>query len=123
MAFLLLFRFILSLASLLLYVIVCTVGLVGTFTIYIRYSKSRRNADLPLPPLPQLWGVSILRPLKGLDPQLEECLESAFRQNYPQFEILLSVADEQDPAAKVARSLIVKYTNVHARLVIGTVHV
>ena len=116
-----LFRLILSLACLLLYIIVWTVGLVGSFTIYTRYSKSRRNSDLPLPPSQQLCGVSILRPLKGLDPQLEECLASAFRQNYPQFEILLSVADEQDPAVKVAKSLIAKHPNVPAKLIIGMV--
>ena len=114
-----LFHFILALASLVLYLIVWTVGLVGSFTIYTRYSRSRQNRDLPLPPSPELWGISILRPLKGLDPHLEECLESAFLQNYPQFEILLSVADAQDPAAQVAKALIAKYPSVPAKLIIG----
>jgi ceramide glucosyltransferase len=114
-----LFRFILSIALLLLYLFVCAVAVVGSFTIYLRYSKSRGKRESPLPPSPPLPGVSILRPLKGLDPQLEECLESAFRQNYPQFEILLSVADDRDPAANVARALIAKYPNVGAKLITG----
>jgi ceramide glucosyltransferase len=63
--------------------------------------------------------VSILRPLKGLDTQLQACLESAFQQNYPQFEILFSVADELDPAANVAKALIAKYPNIPAQLIIG----
>ena len=114
-----LFPFILALASLVLYIVVWTVGLVGSLTIYTRYAKPRRNTDLLLPPSQQLWGVSILRPLKGLDPRLEECLESAFLQNYPQFEILLSVADEQDPAVQVAKALIAKYPSVTAKLIVG----
>src|SRR5271170_7021664 len=109
-----LFPIILALISLVLYMIVCTVALVGSFTIYTRYSKSSRYEEPPLSPSQQLWGVSILRPLKGLDPQLEDCLESAFQQNYPQFEILLSVADELDPATKVANHLIAKYPDVPA---------
>ena len=114
-----LFRFLLSLAFFILYFIVWTVGLVGSFTIYTRYSKSRGRQEAPLPESPLLPGVSILRPLKGLDPRLEECLESAFRQNYPQFEVILSVADEQDAATKVARTVISRYPNVASRLIIG----
>jgi ceramide glucosyltransferase len=113
-------RFILALAGLVLYIVVWTVGLVGSYTIYTRYSRlCRRQSSSPSLSLRDLGGVSILRPLKGLDPQLEECLDSAFRQDYPQFEILLSVADEQDPAIKVARTLIAKYPNIPARLIIG----
>lgn len=117
-----LFRFLLSLAFFILYIIVWTVALVGSFTIYTRYSKSRGRQEAPLPASPPVPGVSILRPLKGLDPRLEECLESAFRQNYPTFEIILSVADEQDAATRVARDVISKYSNVPAKLIIGCNH-
>jgi ceramide glucosyltransferase len=112
-------KFYLAAAFLLLYAAVWTVGLVGTFTIYARYSKSRHNVPLSLPG--SLSGVSILRPLKGLDPHLVECLESAFCQEYPQFEILLSVAEEQDPAVQVARDVMTKYPDIPARLIIGMV--
>ncbi|KAL0578605.1 Ceramide glucosyltransferase [Marasmius crinis-equi] len=64
-------------------------------------------------------GVSILRPLKGLDTNLYENLESTFTQQYPNFEILLSVADEHDQAVPVARELIAKYPSVNAKVVIG----
>jgi cellulose synthase/poly-beta-1,6-N-acetylglucosamine synthase-like glycosyltransferase len=114
-----LFPFILSIAFLFLYLFICSVALVGSFTIFTRYSKSRRKREVSIPPSPPLPGVSILRPLKGLDPQLEECLESAFRQNYPQFEILLSVADDRDPAADIAKALIARYPDVTAKLIIG----
>jgi ceramide glucosyltransferase len=110
-------------AALVLYAVVWTVGLVGTVTIHLRYSASRRTRVAALfPSSHHPFGVSILRPLKGLDPQLHECLESAFQQNYPLFEIILSVADEFDPAVKVAKTLIAKYPNVSARLIIGISH-
>lgn len=67
----------------------------------------------------QVEGVSILRPLKGLDPNMYENLETTFLQLYPKFEIIFAVADEKDPAARVARELITKYPNVDARVSIG----
>ncbi len=60
-----------------------------------------------------------MRPLKGLDTNLFENLESSFKQDYPNFEILLSVADERDEALPVVRELISQYSNVNARVIIG----
>jgi cellulose synthase/poly-beta-1,6-N-acetylglucosamine synthase-like glycosyltransferase len=64
-------------------------------------------------------GVSILRPLKGLDTNLYENLESTFIQEYPNYEIIMSVADEYDQALSVITDLLVKYPNVNARVIIG----
>ena len=54
-------------------------------------------------------GVSILRPLKGLDPNLYENLRSAFEQDYPDIEIIFSVADDKDPALRVVNELIDRF--------------
>jgi len=96
------------------------VGLLGCWTARKRY-RSRSTLTLPLPSaLPSSApGVSILRPLKGLDADLPKNLESTFEQDYPNFEILLSVADEDDEALPVVRDLISKYPNVNARVIIG----
>ena len=64
-------------------------------------------------------GVSILRPLKGLDTNLYENLESTFTQEYANYEIFLSVDREDDQALPVVRELIAKYPNVNAHIVIG----
>lgn len=64
-------------------------------------------------------GVSILRPLKGLDTNLYENLESTFQQEYANFEILVCVADENDQALRVVRDVLAKYPHVNARVVIG----
>lgn len=64
-------------------------------------------------------GVSILRPLKGLDANLYENIESTFTQEYPNYEIFLSVESEHDQALPVVRELMAKYPNVDAHVVIG----
>ena len=63
--------------------------------------------------------MSIIRPLKGLDTNLYENLESTFTQEYPNFEIFLSVSDEQDQALSVARELVAKYPHVKSHIIIG----
>ena len=68
-------------------------------------------------------GVSILRPLKGLDPNMYENLEASFLQVYPKFEIIFSVADEDDQALAVVRELIAKYPHADARIITGTLKV
>ena len=65
-------------------------------------------------------GVSILRPLKGLDNNLFENLESTFYQEYPNFEIIFSVANEYDQALPIVQALLEKYPNFNARVIIGT---
>lgn len=64
-------------------------------------------------------GVSILRPLNGLDGNLFENLESTFRHEYPNFEIIFSVANEYDQALPVVQTLLEKYPRSDARVIIG----
>jgi hypothetical protein len=66
-------------------------------------------------------GVSILRPLKGLDTNLYENLESTFNQEYPNYEIIFSVTDEDDQALPVVRDLLAKYRHFNAKVIIGTI--
>ena len=46
----------------------------------------------PVPP------VSILKPLKGTDPEMYESLRSHCQQDYPEYEIIFGVSDANDPA-------------------------
>lgn len=97
---------------------------------------SVRASDLAPPPGPwrpfeassraggsEVPGVSILKPVKGLDRGLEECLESFFRLDYPRFELLFCAADAEDAAIPVVRSLIARYPRVRARLEVGSTEV
>lgn len=64
-------------------------------------------------------GVSILRPLKGLDHNLYENLESTFKQDYSNYEIIFSVAHETDQALHVVNALVAKYPQVPVTVIIG----
>lgn len=61
--------------------------------------------------------VSLLKPLSGLETGLERNLESFFRQDYPNFEILFATADPQDPALQVVTRLRAKYPHIPVRIV------
>jgi ceramide glucosyltransferase len=63
-------------------------------------------------------GISILKPLSGLDEGLEANLSSYFEQDYVPFEILFAVRHEADPAVPFVRKLIQRFPNVPARLII-----
>ncbi|MGH9657418.1 MAG: bacteriohopanetetrol glucosamine biosynthesis glycosyltransferase HpnI [Bryobacteraceae bacterium] len=49
--------------------------------------------------------VSLLKPLYGRDPHLEEALRSQAGQDYPDFEMLLGAADPSDPALAAVERL------------------
>lgn len=53
--------------------------------------------------------ISILKPLKGLDDNLFDNLESFCNQDYPEYEIILSLHDYNDPAYKVAQKIKDRY--------------
>ena len=53
--------------------------------------------------------ISVLKPLKGLDDNLFDNLESFCVQDYPEYEIIFSLQDYNDPAYKVARKIKDKY--------------
>lgn len=62
--------------------------------------------------------VTILKPLAGADPSLEDNLTSFFEQDYPTFEILLGVESADDPAACIAERVRHRYPLVQSRLVV-----
>jgi len=66
-------------------------------------SASNESRNLPLPP------VSILKPLKGLDPQMWEAFCSHCEQDYPEFELIFGVSDPNDPAIALVLRLQEKY--------------
>jgi ceramide glucosyltransferase len=86
----------------------------------VRYAVNcrRQRAQLVSSP-PHLPSVTILKPLHGMEPKLEENLESFFRQDYPEFAIVFGVRNVSDPALQVVDHLQAKYPQVHTRIVIA----
>lgn len=64
-------------------------------------------------------GVSILRPVCGIENFIEETLQSTFALDYPRYEILFCVADANDPVIPLVERLIAAHPQVDARLLIG----
>jgi hypothetical protein len=67
--------------------------------------------------------VTVLKPLHGDEPLLEEALTSVCRQDYPGFQIVFGVQDAADPAIAVVRRLQARFPELDIALVIDpTVH-
>ena len=65
---------------------------------------------------PERWpSAAIVIPVSGADPGIPGCLRSILNQDYPDFEVVFSVKDAEDPAAALIAGLIVDRTG--ARLV------
>jgi ceramide glucosyltransferase len=62
--------------------------------------------------------VSILKPLKGADPQMYESFRSHCLQDYPEFEIIFGVNDANDPAIAEVERLRREFPNIPMQLVV-----
>ncbi len=49
--------------------------------------------------------ISILKPLKGTDPEIYESFRSHCLQDYPEYEIIFGVSDPNDPAIESVKAL------------------
>jgi ceramide glucosyltransferase len=90
----------------------CLLAIRGAL-LYLR-SGAARLTDYP--------PVSVLRPMAGAEDNTEANLRSVFEQRYAgEFEVLLSVHEESDPAAAVARRVMADFPGVPARLIVAGV--
>lgn len=79
----------------------------------IRFGRRKRREDAIaatyLPP------ISVLKPLHGTEPGLEENLARFFEQDYPDFEVLFCARHASDAGLLLARSVAARYPAVSAR--------
>src|SRR5882757_1918495 len=71
----------------------------------------RRRAMLPGRFAP---AVSLLKPLHGLEPDLESHLQSFFEQDYPEFEIIFCARTDRDAALEIARRVAARYPKIRS---------
>lgn len=105
--------------TLMVWALAICLTLFSTYLTLRHIDRGAPHMDAPFALLP----VSILKPMKGRDAGLVDNLESFFKLDYPQYELLFSVADGMDPSVPVVRELMKKYPKVRAELIIGSVDV
>src|ERR1039457_7427718 len=101
-------------------------GTVGSLFFYLLCSWSLadfladRRKKLNRPPIPgnQFPPVSILKPLKGVDPEMWQSFCSHCEQEYPQYQLIFGVSDANDPAIEVVRKLQAKYPHLPIELMV-----
>ncbi len=78
----------------------------------------RRKAGEDARPTRSYPPVSILKPLKGTDPEMYESFRSHCLQDYPEYEIILGVHDPNDPAVETVRRLQREFPDRGVQLVV-----
>lgn len=103
------------LIMLLLLLIACSFGyhVMGLFCVWEFLRKKRNDEPMRHEPL-----VSILKPLKGADTELEANLNSFCKQDYPGYEVLLGFTDPADEGLAQVRSIAARSPHCNLRTII-----
>ncbi len=92
-------------------------GLVLVAALRFRASAGRDSSSsverATLPP------ITVLKPVHGMEPLLEECLEGFYLQDYPAYELVFGARSADDPALGVVESLKRKYPHIPTRIVLS----
>lgn len=111
--------------------ILLTAALLGTLTSTIflfmvmaaavRYRRRARQAQIAAASVLEssLPKVTVLKPVHGMEPQLEQNLETFFRQDYPDYEIIFGAREADNAALQVAEKVRARYPKVKSRIVLS----
>ncbi|GAM83889.1 hypothetical protein ANO11243_018790 [Dothideomycetidae sp. 11243] len=96
------------------YCIVISVSMLGYTQLVRPQSKSSLSPDAPR--------VTVIRPIKGLEPNLYECLAATFRQDYPsnRLDIFFCVSDSSDPSIPILERLVEDFPNFDVQILVET---
>jgi ceramide glucosyltransferase len=94
------------------------VALAGAVYQLIAITACVRHLTMEDPEPTQFPSISVLKPVRGLDPQLERAIESHAALDYPDFELLIGVSSVDDPAVPLIRDWIARRPNGPVRLIV-----
>ncbi|SCU93395.1 LAMI_0E14224g1_1 [Lachancea mirantina] len=111
------FTKVVALILIIWYIVVLLLAYSGWLEIVRKFSRAK----------PKLTGtaacepVSIIRPCKGIETEMESCLESCITQDYPadKFEVLFCVESAMDPCIVLIENLIKRYDKFNLKLLVG----
>ncbi|KAI1005150.1 Ceramide glucosyltransferase [Podosphaera aphanis] len=111
----------LALACGIWYIFVVVVQLIGFLQLYRHYSTKPKAAVSASLSSDQVPHVTVLRPVKGLEPQLYECLAATFKQSYPRDRLTtyFCVASAADAALPTLRRLLTNFSDSDAKIFIN----
>jgi ceramide glucosyltransferase len=106
-----------TIPEILILLLLCAGGyhLFSLYCVWEFFRKERNEATLPLH-IP----VSIIKPLKGIDPGLEENIRTFCEQDYSEYEVLLGFSDPADDAIQQVNGMVTSLADCNVRTVIGT---
>jgi ceramide glucosyltransferase len=81
----------------------------------VRFLQARKAADKSVR---AAQAVSILKPLRGTDPEMYESFRSHCLQDYPEYEIIFGVSDANDPAIQLVQQLKAEFPQRPIRLMV-----
>jgi ceramide glucosyltransferase len=98
-----------------------TVFLLMTLIATARYRRQAQvdQAAASATPKTTLPPVTILKPLHGMEAELEQNLESFFQQDYPDYEIIFGARDAENPALKIAERVRARFPQVKSSVVLS----
>ena len=103
--------------------VVAILGCITSFAYYLfclwsAHAFVRKRNPSQIGSTPSLPPISVLKPLKGTDPEMYESFRSHCLQDYPEYEVIFGVSDAADPAAGIVEQLQQEFPHRTIRLVV-----
>jgi ceramide glucosyltransferase len=83
-----------------------------------KFHREARRQRLAAEAVAVLPPVSVLKPVHGREERLKENIESFFRQDYPEYEILFAADTEENEALGIVREICARYPKIRTQVVI-----
>jgi len=92
--------------------VLALLGVIEFRRIADRDEKAYASLPAKMPP------VSVLKPVHGMEARIQENIESFFRQNYAEYEVLFAADEPDDAALPVIREICARYPHIPSRILI-----